>query len=242
VNPTEDAALAFRLAEDAGRLLMTARAQTLVTGKALGDLGDVLAHQFLMRALGVHRPDDAVLSEEGARDPERLSRSRVWIVDPLDGTREYAEGRSDWAVHVALTVDGRAILGAVAQPGLGHCYRSDQPCDRLASGGLKIMVSRTRPPEAAERAARTLGAELVPMGSAGAKTMAVVRGEADAYIHAGGQYEWDSAAPVAVAEGAGLHASRLDGSPLIYNREDPYLPDLVVCRRDLAEQVLAAVR
>lgn len=238
-----DAELAFRLAEDAGRLLMTARESGLVEGKPMGALGDVLAHEFLVRALAIHRPDDAVLSEEGAKDLARLGRSRVWIVDPLDGTREYSEGRTDWAVHVALTIDGEAVLGAVAQPGLETTYCSDRsPAGRGDAPRLRIVVSRTRPPAEATQAAERLDAELLPMGSAGAKTMAVLRGEADAYIHSGGQYEWDSAAPVAVARAAGLHVSRLDGSPLLYNREDPYLPDLIVCRADLAERVLDAVR
>jgi 3'(2'), 5'-bisphosphate nucleotidase len=238
-----DAELAFRLAEDAGRILMTVRESALVTGKPLGAVGDAVAHEFLVRALAVHRPEDAVLSEEGAKDLDRLRHSRVWIVDPLDGTREYSEGRSDWAVHVALAVDGEAVLGAVAQPGLGVTYRSDQPSTgRSAAARLQIVVSRTRPPAEAEQAAQRMGADLLPMGSAGAKSMAVLRGEADAYIHSGGQYEWDSAAPVAVAKAAGLHVSRLDGSPLVYNREDPYLPDLIICRADLAAQVLEAVR
>lgn len=238
-----DAELAFRLAEDAGRLLMVARDSGLVEGKPMGALGDVLAHEFLVRALAIHRPEDAVLSEEGAKDLARLTHSRVWIVDPLDGTREYSEGRTDWAVHVALAIDGEAVLGAVAQPGLGATYRSDQPnAGRSVLDRLRFVVSRTRAPAVAEQAAQRLDADLVPMGSAGAKTMAVLRGEADAYIHAGGQYEWDSCAPVAVAKAAGLHASRIDGSPLIYNREDTYLPDLLICRADLADRVLAALR
>ncbi|HQN52704.1 MAG TPA: 3'(2'),5'-bisphosphate nucleotidase CysQ, partial [Phenylobacterium sp.] len=183
-----------------------------------------------------------VLSEEGARDPARLAKSRVWIVDPLDGTREYSEVRPDWAVHVALAIDGVAAIGAVAQPDLGVAYCTDAAELGPCPGALKILVSRTRPPEEAERAAKALGAELVGMGSAGAKTMAVVRGEAHAYVHSGGQYEWDSCAPVAVAQAAGLHVSRLDGSPLIYNCEDPYLPDLVVCRKELSADLLAALR
>lgn len=238
-----DAELAYLLADEAGKLLMSVRDSGVVEGKPLGALGDAVAHEFLVRALAVHRPDDAVLSEEGSKDLDRLKHSRVWIVDPLDGTREYSEGRSDWAVHVALAVDGEAVLGAVAQPGLDITYCSD----RTAAGSgaddkLRIVVSRTRPPKEAEQAAERLDAELLPMGSAGAKCMAVLRGEADAYIHSGGQYEWDSAAPVAVAKAAGLHASRIDGAPLIYNREDPYLPDLIICRSDLATRVLEAVR
>lgn len=238
-----DEELAFRLADQAGRLLLQVRDGGLVTGKPLGAIGDAVAHEFLVRALAVHRPEDGVLSEEGAKDLGRLNHRRVWIVDPLDGTREFGEGRTDWAVHVALAVDGDAVLGAVAQPGLDATYCSDRSAaGRGDADRLRIVVSRTRPPAEATQAAERLGAELLPMGSAGAKTMAVLRGEADAYIHSGGQYEWDSAAPVAVARAAGLHVSRMDGSPLIYNREDPYLPDLIVCRADLAEQVLQAVR
>ena len=166
----------------------------------------------------------------------------MWIVDPLDGTREYSERREDWAVHVALCIGGRAEIGAVALPGLGLVLDTGAPPTLAAmTGGLKFVVSRTRPPEQATIAAAALGAELVPMGSAGAKTMAVVRGEAHAYIHAGGQYEWDSAAPVAVAAACGLHVSRIDGSPLVYNQSDPYMPDLLVCRKDLAQAILAAI-
>jgi len=239
----DDIALARALARAAGRLLVTTREQCLVDGKALGALGDAVAHQFLTSQLAALRPDDAVLSEEAAADPVRLGRSRVWIVDPLDGTREFSERRSDWAVHVALAIDGVAVIGAVAQPDLGAVYASEPgaPTPR-AEGPLRIVVSRTRPPVEAERAAAALDAVLVAMGSAGAKAMAVVRGEVDAYVHAGGQYEWDSAAPVAVAAAAGYHVSRLDGSPLIYNRLDTYLPDLIVCRPEIAERLLAAVR
>jgi len=236
-----DAELALKLAETAGQLLITLRESGLVTGKALGAAGDAVAHQFLVQALAHQRPEDGVLSEEGAADPARLEKSRVWIVDPLDGTREYSEARPDWAVHVALAVDGVAAIGAVAQPDLGVAYCTDAPALGPCPGALKILVSRTRPPEQAERAAKTLGAELIGMGSAGAKTMAVVRGEAHAYVHAGGQYEWDSCAPVAVAAAAGLHVSRIDGSQLIYNCADPYLPDLLVCRKELSAELLRAL-
>ena len=236
-----DAALAVRLAEGAGRLLIDLRETGLFEGKALGKAGDAVAHQFLVHALAHQRPDDWVLSEEGAADPARLSQSRVWIVDPVDGTREYGERRTDWAVHVALSIDGVATVGAVAQPDLGATYNSADCRLGDCPGGLKILVSRTRPPEQAQRAAARLSAELVGMGSAGAKAMAVVRGEAHAYVHAGGQYEWDSCAPVAVAAAAGLHVSRLDGSPLVYNRADPYLPDIIVCRPELRDRLLSAL-
>src|SRR5690606_20624454 len=170
---------------------------------------------------------------------------RVWIVDPVDGTREYGEERSDWAVHVGLAIDGVATVGAVALPGLdgGLVLRSDRPAALpLAHGGApRLLVSRTRPAPEALALVKRLGGELVPMGSAGAKAMAVVRGEAEIYLHSGGQYEWDSCAPVAVARGHGLHCSRIDGSELRYNQRDTWLPDLLICRPEWAEPVLAAV-
>jgi 3'(2'), 5'-bisphosphate nucleotidase len=166
----------------------------------------------------------------------------VWIVDPLDGTREYAEDRDDWAVHVALVEDGRPVAGAVALPAQGVVFgTADPPAVPSAPTPLRIVVSRTRPPAEATRIAEALGAELVAMGSAGAKTMSILQGRSDVYPHSGGQYEWDSAAPVAVAMAAGLHCSRLDGSPLRYNREDPWLPDLLVCRPEHVEAVLEAL-
>lgn len=240
-STSDDVALAVRLAEGAGRLLVSLRDSGLFEGKALGKAGDAVAHQFLVHALAHQRPDDGVLSEEGAADPARLAQSRVWIVDPVDGTREYGERRPDWAVHVALAIDGVATIGAVMQPDLGVTYSTADCVLGDCPGGLKILVSRTRPPEQAERAAERLSAELVGMGSAGAKAMAVVRGEAHAYVHAGGQYEWDSCAPAAIAAAAGLHVSRLDGSPLIYNRADPYLPDIIVCRPELRDRLLSAL-
>ena len=239
----DDARLARDLARQAGELLLKARDLTSLTGKPLGGLGDAVGQQFLSWSLQTLRPHDAVLSEEAADDAQRLERSRVWIIDPLDGTREYSEGRSDWAIHVALSVDGVAQVGAVALPGLGVILDTAQPPPiPPAPEGLKILVSRSRPPEVASRAAEMLGAELVGMGSAGAKAMAVVRGEAHAYVHAGGQYEWDSAAPVAVAQAAGFHVSRLDGSPMIYNQRDTYMPDLVVCRPEIKDRLMIAMR
>ena len=239
---TEDAALASTLARQAGVLLMTARRLTPLTGKPLGGLGDAVGQQFLSHSLSALRPHDAVLSEEAADDAARLGRSRVWIIDPLDGTREFSEGRDDWAIHVALCIDGHPTIGAVALPGLDLVLDTAHPPPMPhAPDGLKILVSRSRPPEVASRAAEILGAELVGMGSAGAKVMGVVRGEAHAYVHAGGQYEWDSAAPVAVALAAGFHVSRLDGTPMTYNQQDTYLPDLVVCRPELKDRLMAAV-
>ncbi len=238
----DDADLAARLAESAGRLLIAVRDSGLVTGKALGKAGDQTANQFLIHAIGAQRPDDGLLSEESKDTPERLEKSRVWIVDPVDGTREYGEERTDWAVHVALAVEGRPEVGAVALPGLGLVLRSDRPQPLPPAGSpLRMVVSRTRPAAEAIAVAEKLGAELVPMGSAGAKAMAVVRGEADIYLHSGGQYEWDSCAPAAVALAHGLHVSRIDGSPLVYNQRDVYMPDLLICRKEHARPVLNLV-
>ena len=237
-----DAELAAHLAETAGRILLEVRRAGVFSAKALGKAGDQTANQFLVHALREARPDDGLLSEEMKCDGDRLGKSRVWIVDPVDGTREYGEERQDWAVHVGLAVDGVATVGAVALPGAGLVLRSDQPAEvPPPASPLRMLVSRTRPAAEAVSVAERLGATLVPMGSAGAKAMAVVRGEADIYLHSGGQYEWDSAAPVAVALAHGLHCSRIDGSPLVYNREDTYLPDLLICPKSLAEQVLALI-
>ena len=235
-----DADLAAHLAEVAGKLLIEVRDSGLLSMQALGKAGDHTANQFLIHAIREQRPEDGLLSEESTCDGTRLIKSRVWIIDPVDGTREYGEQRTDWAVHIALAVDGVATIGAVALPGLGLVLRSDQPRSLPPIGNpLRMLVSRSRPAAEAVAVANALGAELVPMGSAGAKAMAVVRGEADIYLHTGGQYEWDSCAPVAVAAGYGLHVSRADGSSLVYNRADTYLPDLLICRSELAESVLA---
>jgi 3'(2'), 5'-bisphosphate nucleotidase len=214
-------------------------------GKALKDAGDTAAQAELDRLLTAFRPDDSVLSEEAADDKSRLDASRVWIIDPLDGTREFSEPpRDDWAVHVALWEDGDLVAGAVAQPALGETFSTGRPVvvPPRTSDRPRIAVSRSRPPAFVEALAAELDAELVPMGSAGVKVMSVVRDVADAYVHAGGQYQWDNAAPVAVARAAGLHCSRVDGSPLVYNEDDTSLPDLVVCRPELAEQILDFVR
>ena len=237
-----DAELAARLANVAGEILLQVRDSGLLSLKALGKAGDVIANQFLTHALLEQRPDDGLLSEESRDTKERLSKSRVWIIDPVDGTQEYGEARTDWAVHVALAIDGVPAIGAVALPGLGIVLRTDQPnVVPSAPQTLRVVVSRTRPAREATEVARRLGAELVPMGSAGAKAMAIVRGEADIYLHSGGQYEWDSCAPVAVALAHGLHCSRIDGSPLSYNRADVYIPDLLICRREHAALVLDIV-
>lgn len=237
-----DAELAAHLAAVAGKLLIDVRASGVLSLKALGKAGDATANQFLCHALREQRPDDGLLSEESKDTEERLSRSRVWIVDPVDGTREYGEQRTDWAVHVGLAIDGVASVGAVALPGLGVVLRTDAPVAvPPAPERLRMVVSRTRPAREATEVAERIGADLVPMGSAGAKAMAIVRGEADIYLHSGGQYEWDSCAPVAVARAHGLHCSRIDGTPLRYNQSNTYMPDLLICRNQHAEKILKQV-
>jgi 3'(2'), 5'-bisphosphate nucleotidase len=243
----DDHQLALLLAREAGRELLAIRADGIDRGldarllKAAGDAG---AQQVLSRLLSAARPEDAVLSEEAKDDLSRLSASRVWIIDPLDGTREYSEHpRTDWAVHVALWADGELVAGAVTLPAAGAEYSTadPQPSPTGLPATIRLAVSRSRPPDFVQRLAESLGAQLVPMGSAGVKATSVLRDEADAYVHAGGQFEWDSAAPVAVAVAAGLHASRIDGSSLRYNRPDPSLPDLVICRPEVATTLLAAI-
>ena len=237
-----DAELAAHLAEVAGRILIEVRESGMFEGKSLGKAGDETANQFLCHALRQQRPEDGLLSEEEKDSSARLDKERVWIVDPVDGTREYGEARSDWAVHVALCVNGKPETGAVALPGLDTVLRTDAPIEVPAAAEKpRMVVSRTRPAKEAVAVAETIGAELVGMGSAGAKAMAVVRGEAEIYLHTGGQYEWDSAAPAAVALAHGMHASRIDGSPLTYNQADTYMPDLLICRPEWAERVLAEV-
>lgn len=240
-----DHQLAARLATEAGELLLGVRVELAdADAKERKAEGDKRSHDFLMAALAAARPGDAVLSEEGADDRVRLTSERVWIVDPLDGTREFSElGREDWAVHVALWQAGELVAGAVALPAQGVTLATpDVAPPPVAPAVPRIVVSRTRPPEVALAVRDALGGTLVEMGSAGAKVAAVVQGLADVYVHAGGQYEWDSAAPVAVARAAGLYTSRIDGSPLRYNQSDVLLPDLIVCRPELADAVLAVTR
>ena len=271
----DDDRLAHDLATEAGRRLLDLRDRAdFGDQRALRAAADRLSHEYLTAALAAHRPGDAVLSEEGEDDPVRLAARRVWIVDPLDGTREFGEaGRTDWAVHVALwartdlaPVDradpGRLVAGAVALPAQGQTFSTVRTGPATSAGAVAsastagegpggtasgaarmgLVVSRTRPPEFVARLATAIGADLIPLGSAGAKIIAVVAGAADAYVHTGGMYEWDSAAPVAVAHAAGLHASRIDGRPLAYNQPDPSLPDIVVCRSVIAEMLLTAIR
>ena len=240
-----DHGLAAILATEAGRLLLAVRTEFAdATAQERKAAGDQRSHDFLMEQLAAACPDDAVLSEEGADDPVRLRSDRVWIVDPLDGTREFSElGRDDWAVHVALWQAGELVVGAVALPAQGVTLSTPEVAALPPAPAVpRIVVSRTRPPAVALRVRDQLGATLVEMGSAGAKVAAVVQGHAEVYVHAGGQYEWDSAAPVAVARAAGLHTSRIDGSPLRYNQADLLLPDLLVCRPEYAQAALAALR
>lgn len=248
----DDHLLARRIAAGTGEVLLRLRAANPDPGarrQALKDAGDSSAQAFIADQLAAAVPEDAVLSEEAVDNAARLDADRVWIIDPVDGTREFGEPpRDDWAVHISLwersaTPAGGLTVGAVGLPALDLVLATDDPPPPPPAhdGAPRIVVSRTRPPVQADWVAKALGGVLVPMGSAGAKAMAVVRGSAEVYVHDGGQYEWDSAAPVAVALACGLHASRLDGSPLRYNRADPYLPDLLICRPELAAATLEAV-
>lgn len=245
--PETDQQLAATLARQAGDMLSRLQASAIdakIPPGELKDLGDDASQQLLAGALSKARPSDAVLSEEAQDNSRRLHAERVWIIDPLDGTREFSEGRADWAVHVALWVEGELTVGAVALPGLGLVLdaKMRRICGPRTAGVLKVAASRTRPSELVKDLAGLMSAELVPMGSAGYKVGAVIRGEVDAYVHSGGQYEWDSAAPVAVAMACGLHASRIDGSPLAYNQMDPYLPDLLVCHKEMAAEFLDNIK
>lgn len=237
-----DAELARSVAIEAGELLKSIRASSGLEGKALGAMGDRDANTLILERLRAARPDDFILSEESVDDRARCAASRVWIVDPLDGTREYASGSTEWAVHIGLAVDGRPRWARCRCP---IAIRSSRPTTCLphipCPAGLRVVVSRSRAPDIAHCVGDRLGAIMIPMGSAGAKAMAVVEGRADVYLHDGGQYEWDNCAPAAVALAAGLHASRIDGSPLVYNCRDPLLPDLLICRKEVAAIVLEAI-
>jgi 3'(2'), 5'-bisphosphate nucleotidase len=249
VDFADDHALAAYLAHEAGVKLNALR-DTMFAERATSwdvkDAGDAVGHRYLVDELAEHRPNDAVLSEEGADNSKRLSADRVWIIDPLDGTNEYGEqGRADWAIHVALWEKGDLVAGAVALPALGLTL-STHPDSRPTltpppQRRTRLITSRNRAPYSAILVANAIDCDAIRLGSAGAKAMAVVMGEADIYVHDGGQHQWDSAAPVAVARAAGLHTSRIDGSPLVYNERDTWLPDLLICRPELAEPVLRAL-
>lgn len=234
-----DARLAAAIAEEAGKLLVAIQREG---GANAGARGDAEANRLILDRLRAARPGDAILSEESADDPSRLEARRVWIIDPLDGTREFGEGRDDWAVHVALAIDGAPAIGAVALPARGIVLASDTP-PALPAPAIppRMLVSRTRPSQLCASVRDEIGAETIGMGSAGAKAMAVVLGEAEIYLHSGGQHQWDNCAPAAVALAAGLHASRIDGSPLVYNTRSTSVPDLLICRTEWADRVLAAV-
>jgi 3'(2'), 5'-bisphosphate nucleotidase len=236
-----DAELAALIAEGAGQVLLGVGHGELLDGRPLGDLGDAMAQAWISRVLARHRPLDAVLSEEADDDLARLAADRVWIVDPLDGTSEFSRGTTHWAVHVALTVDGVPTAAAVSLPAQGQLFRSDDvPVTRGPLTG-RIAVSRYGHSYPSAAAADRLGLSAVHIGSAGAKAMAVVRGDVDAYVHAGGQYEWDNCAPVGVARAAGLHCSRLNGAEIVYNNPQPYMPDFVICRAEIAGELLEAL-
>ena len=233
-----DSRLTNSLAQGCGEILKGVRNGGLLRGLSLGDAGDDAAQEWIARVLEQHRPGDGVLSEEASDDLARLKKKRVWIVDPLDGTKEFATGRQDWAVHIALVEDGTPVHAAVGLPDYGVTFKSSDV--RAVAGPLskKFVISRNRPPKVAGYIAEQMGYETEGVGSAGAKAMHVLLGDYDGYIHAGGQYEWDQAAPVGVAMAAGLHCSRLDGSPITFNNEDTFIPDLLICRPELKDEIL----
>ena len=239
-----DHSLAKESATLAGQLLLLLRdlaKDSRIEAETLGKIADQKSHELLHKIISDVFPNDAILSEEQEDDLQRLGSGRVWIIDPLDGTREFEEtGRTDWAVHVALAENGIPTVGAVAIPSIGTTFCSnDNPTIRNEISEVRVICSRTRPSPAAQMIAEKLSGKIIHLGSAGAKAMTVVSGDAEIYVHTGGQYEWDSCAPVAVALANGLHASRLDGSPLVYNQSDTYIPDLLICRKELADSALA---
>lgn len=237
-----DNELASDIAKQAGALLLDVRRTSGLEGKALGKAGDARANRLILDRLHAARPEDGILSEESTDDPLRLEKRRCWIVDPLDGTREYSEGRSDWAVHVGLSIDGNPAGGAIALPAQDRILSCQEPPPLPGEAAPpRILVSRTRAPAMAAKIAEALGGTTIPMGSAGAKVAAVMLGDGDAYLHAGGQYEWDNCAPVAVAMAAGLHCSRIDGAALRYNQRDVGVPDLLVCHEERASLLLELI-
>lgn len=235
----DDSDLAYHLATGIGDIVRGTRAGGLLHGRSLARVANEVAQDWTDEVLAVHRPDDGTLSEGVADDLGRLDRSRVWIIDVIDGTKEFSTGRSDWSVHVALVVDGTPTVASVGLPDAGRVFRSDHVDHVDGPLAGTIVISRNNPPPEAHRVAESLGLEVRPMGSAGAKMLSVLLGDADVYLHAGGQNEWDQAAPVAVALASGLHASRLDGTPIRFNKRDTYSPDILVCRPELRDRVLA---
>ncbi|GAC48871.1 3'(2'),5'-bisphosphate nucleotidase CysQ [Gordonia aichiensis] len=241
ISAHSDAELAARIADGAGEILVGVRSGQLLAGRQLGDVGDAMAQAWIAQVLRRHRGSDAVLSEEADDVGDRASADRVWIIDPLDGTREFASGTSDWAVHVALTEGGAPTAAAVSLPATGELFRTDTVERTTGPLSGRMAISRWGGTYEVAVVSRALGLAPVEIGSAGAKAMAVVRGDVDAYVHSGGQYEWDNCAPVGVALAAGLHCSRLDGSPIVYNRPHPYMPDFVICRSEIADDLLGAL-
>ncbi len=253
-----DRQLALDVSEKAAQNLLRIRREGFLkgeSGRALSDVGDRISEEIIRSMIESERPDDAILSEEQmTEDQRRFYAERVWIIDPLDGSREFGtEANADWAIHVALWNrsqsdtngfhEGKIALSVVTIPATGETYTSfwTQKRDYDIETPIRIVVSNTRAPEWLSDLGAYLNVTLLPRGSAGVKAMEVVAGRADAYVHSGGQYEWDSAAPVGVSLAAGLHASRLDGTPLRYNQPDPYLPDLVICKKTLAPLLLEAI-
>jgi len=242
----DDHQLAGLAAQVTGEVLAELRREAFRDGWMIWEVrdeGDRRAHDRLVEELGSARPDDVVLSEEGVDDARRLDAERVWIVDPLDGTVDYSSPYSDdYAVHVALVVNGVPTAAAVSLPALGRLYgtaTSPRPADPLRDRPV-VIASRAQA-HWGQALAEELGGDAVTAGSAGVKAMAVVAGEADVYIHPTGLYEWDVCAPAAVARAAGLFVSGIDGSELEFNRARPVVPGLVVCRPELASAVLEAL-
>ena len=252
-----DLAFAMEAARSAGKRGLGLREAGRWEGKTLADIGDQAADGFLQGFVRGRYPEDGLLSEETADSPERLGRERTWIVDPLDGTKEYSQGRADWAVHVALTVGGTCALAAVALPSEGRVLwgvalegqerGGDDGGGTLVSGASespskpRVMVSRSHTPPWVETFAGSLGATLVPCGSAGFKVSRLLAGEGDIYVHKIGLKECDTCAPETVARALGWHVCRLRGEEHRYNRADPKNHELVVCRPTWRDRVLEAI-
>ena len=250
-TPEDDHLLAANLAESAGRMLVDCRsgaAGQLLGGSSLAHEGDQRAHLHLLTRLQEARPDDAVLSEEGADDAQRLDSSRLWVIDPLDGSRDYGFGNDEWAVHVGLVEDGKIVAGAVALSALDllfHTGEGEGPACAVDENNPNrrpvIVTARSRVNAEGMLLAHELGADVFACGSAGVKAMLVVNGTADAYVHASPLYEWDVCAPAAVAQSAGLHVSDAAGDPLVFNQARPVVNSFLVCRPELVDDILSAL-